>query len=153
MYSRFTQLPGLLHLFYACVCMMFWRVFMRISYQCPAHLKFGLNIKAWSKLVETSRDAIVWLDSHDRFFDTWFLVAYSLVSCALVQVSTARSSLLINSKILCSSTTPGRGDRTPMPRRPCGCYGTVSSDGNRHKRTGKSPPDERSDFPSPTRRR
>jgi len=61
---------------------------MRISYQCPAHLKFGLNIKAWSRLVETSRDAIVWLDSHDRFFDTWFLVAYSLVSCALVQVST-----------------------------------------------------------------
>ena len=68
--------------------MMFWRVFLRISYQCPAHLKFGLNIKAWSKLVETSRDAITWLDSHDRFFDTWFLVSYSLVSCALVQVST-----------------------------------------------------------------
>jgi hypothetical protein len=40
------------------------------------------------KAVETSRDAIVWLDSHDRFFDTWFLVSYSLVSCALVQVST-----------------------------------------------------------------
>lgn len=68
--------------------MMFWRVFLRISYQCPAHLKFGLSVKAWTKLVETSRDAIVWLDSHDRFFDTWFLVAYSLVSCALVQVST-----------------------------------------------------------------
>lgn len=31
-----------------------------------------------------------------------------------------------------------------MPRRPCGCYGTVSNDGNRHKPTEKSLPDERS---------
>jgi hypothetical protein len=93
--------------------MMFWRVFMRISYQCPAHLKFGLNIKAWSKLVETSRDAIVWLDNHDRFFDTWFLVSYSLVSGALVQVSTEPEFAdLINADILCSSTTHGRGGRT-----------------------------------------
>lgn len=31
-----------------------------------------------------------------------------------------------------------------MQRRPCGCYGTVSSGGNRHKRTEKCLPDERS---------
>jgi hypothetical protein len=31
-----------------------------------------------------------------------------------------------------------------MPRRPCGCYGIVSSDGNRHKHTEKCLPDERS---------
>lgn len=31
-----------------------------------------------------------------------------------------------------------------MPSRPCGCYGTVSNGGNRHKRTEKSLPDERS---------
>ena len=31
-----------------------------------------------------------------------------------------------------------------MPRRPCSCYGTVSNDGNRHKRTEKCLPDERS---------
>src|SRR5260370_31331477 len=118
--AEIHQPVGLLHLFYACVCMMFWRVFMRISYQCPAHLKFGLNIKAWSKLVETSRDAIIWLDSHDRFFDTWFLVAYSLVSCALIQVSKesefAHPSLLIFSFLI---TTPGPEAKMQMPLRPC----------------------------------
>jgi hypothetical protein len=118
---------------------------MRISYQCPAHLKFGLNITAWSKLVDTSREAIIWLDSHDRFFDTWFLVAYSLVSCALVQVSTEAefAPVNMNSNAHCFSTTPGRGDRTQMQRTPCGCYETVSNDGNRHKRTEKSLPDGR----------
>ena len=39
-----------------------------------------------------------------------------------------------------------------MRRTPFGCYGTVSNDGNRHKRMEKSLPDERSIrfFPSPS---
>jgi len=37
-----------------------------------------------------------------------------------------------------------------MPWRPCGCYGTVLNDGNRHKPTEKSLPDGRSiRFPIP----
>ncbi|KAF9014087.1 fungal-specific transcription factor domain-containing protein [Cyathus striatus] len=79
---------GLLHLLYACVCMMFWRVFMRISYSCPAHLKFGLTVGQWTKLVELTGEAIDWLDQHEEVYDVWLIVAYAATSCALVQYHT-----------------------------------------------------------------
>lgn len=79
---------GLLHLLYSCVCMMFWRVFMRISYSCPAHLKFGLTPDKWTPLVESTGEAIDWLDSHEHVYDVWLLIAYAAVSCALVQYHT-----------------------------------------------------------------
>jgi len=79
---------GLLHLLYACVCMIFWRVFMRISYICPAHLKFGLTVEQWTSLVQLTGEAIDWLDAHERTYDVWLLVAYAATSCALVQYHT-----------------------------------------------------------------
>ncbi|EIW84945.1 hypothetical protein CONPUDRAFT_162259 [Coniophora puteana RWD-64-598 SS2] len=79
---------GLLHLFYSCVCMIFWRVFMRISYSCPAHLKFGLTVENWSNLVLLTGEAIDWLDKHENVYDSWLLVAYAATSCALVQYHT-----------------------------------------------------------------
>jgi hypothetical protein len=77
---------GLLHLLYSCVYMIFWRVFMRISYTCPAHLKFAMTVEKWSGLVELTGDAIDWLDAHEDLYDVWQLVAYAATSCALVQV-------------------------------------------------------------------
>ncbi|KXN91496.1 Acetamidase regulatory protein [Leucoagaricus sp. SymC.cos] len=79
---------GLLHFLYACLCMMFWRVFMRISYSCPAHLKFGLTVEQWTKLINLSGEAIDWLDAHEDIYDVWLLVAYAATSCALVQYHT-----------------------------------------------------------------
>ncbi|PPQ91421.1 hypothetical protein CVT25_014309 [Psilocybe cyanescens] len=79
---------GLLHLLYCCVCMMFWRVFMRISYSCPAHLKFGLTVEQWSTLVKMTAESIDWLDANERVYDVWLLVAYAATSCALVQYHT-----------------------------------------------------------------
>jgi hypothetical protein len=67
--------------------MIFWRVFMRISYTCPTHLKFSLTIEKWSDLNALSGDAIDWLDKHENMYDVWLLVPYSVTSCALVQVS------------------------------------------------------------------
>lgn len=67
--------------------MIFWRVFMRISYSCPAHLKFGMTVEKWSALVKLTGDSIDWLDKHDKLYDVWLLVAYAATSCALVQVS------------------------------------------------------------------
>lgn len=78
---------GLLFLLYSCVSMIFWRVFMRISYSCPAHLKFGMTVEKWSALVKLTGDSIDWLDKHDKLYDVWLLVAYAATSCALVQVS------------------------------------------------------------------
>ena len=66
--------------------MIFWRVFMRISYTCPEHLKFALSIDQWSELMEFSGDSIDWLDAHELEYDVWMLVAYAATSCALVQV-------------------------------------------------------------------
>lgn len=77
---------GLLHLLYASVSMIFWRVFMRISYICPAHLKFGLTIDRWTELVTMTGESIDWLDAHEELYDVWMLVAYAATSCALVQV-------------------------------------------------------------------
>jgi hypothetical protein len=67
--------------------MMFWRVFMRISYICPAHLKFGLTVENWTELIKMTGEAIDWLDVHEGVYDVWLLVAYAMTSCALVQVS------------------------------------------------------------------
>ncbi|KAF8809045.1 hypothetical protein BYT27DRAFT_6532354 [Phlegmacium glaucopus] len=83
-----SQNAGLLHLLYACVCMMFWRVFMRISYSCPSHLKFGLTVETWSELVQLTSESIDWLDAHERVYDVWLLVAYAATCCALVQYHT-----------------------------------------------------------------
>lgn len=66
--------------------MIFWRVFMRISYSCPAHLKFALSVEQWTSLVALTGDSIDWLDAHDRVYDVWLLVSYAATSCAFVQV-------------------------------------------------------------------
>ncbi|QRV85818.1 Fungal specific transcription factor domain [Ceratobasidium sp. AG-Ba] len=78
---------GLLHLFYTCVCMMFWRVFMRISYSCPAHLKFSLTVERMTGLVKMSREIIDWLarDPNERTFDCWFMTGYAATAAALIQ--------------------------------------------------------------------
>ncbi|KAJ2955711.1 hypothetical protein NUW54_g14719 [Trametes sanguinea] len=68
--------------------MIFWRVFMRISYSCPAHLKFSLTVEKWTALVKMSGDAIDWLDAHEEMYDVWLLVAYCATSCALIQYHT-----------------------------------------------------------------
>jgi hypothetical protein len=59
---------------------------MRISYTCPAHLKFGLTVDTWTDLVTMTGEAIDWLDVHEELYDVWMLVAYAATSCALVQV-------------------------------------------------------------------
>jgi len=59
---------------------------MRISYSCPAHLKFAMNVEQWTELVNLTSECIDWLDTHERIYDTWLIVAYAATSCALVQV-------------------------------------------------------------------
>lgn len=86
---------GLLHLLFSTVSMIFWRVFMRISYSCPSHLKFGLTIDQWTELVQLTGDSIDWLDAHEELYDVWMLVAYAATSCALVQVRSMSISTLI----------------------------------------------------------
>ncbi|KAH9952103.1 fungal-specific transcription factor domain-containing protein [Amylocystis lapponica] len=82
------QSAGMLFMMYACVNMIFWRVFMRISYTCPSHLKFALTVENWTALVNLTGEAIDWLDAHERMYDVWLLVAYCATSCALVQYHT-----------------------------------------------------------------
>nr|VWO98038.1 mRNA-capping enzyme subunit alpha (EC (GTP--RNA guanylyltransferase) (mRNA guanylyltransferase) [Ganoderma boninense] len=79
---------GMLFLFYTTVNMIFWRVFMRISYSCPAHLKFSLTVEKWTGLVQMSGDAIDWLDANEDMYDVWLLVPYCATSFALVQYHT-----------------------------------------------------------------
>jgi len=63
---------------------------MRISYSCPAHLKFGLTVETWTGLMQLTGEAIDWLDAHERLYDVWLLIAYAATSCAIVQVCVGR---------------------------------------------------------------
>ncbi|KAH6895051.1 fungal-specific transcription factor domain-containing protein [Coprinopsis sp. MPI-PUGE-AT-0042] len=85
---RISTQVSLLHILYSCVCMMFWRVFMRISYTVPAQLKFSLTVEQWSELVKLTAECIDWLDAHERLYDVWLIVAYASTSLALVQYHT-----------------------------------------------------------------
>jgi len=99
---------------------MFWRVFMRISYVCPTHLKFAMDIEQWSTLIKLTSESIDWLDAHEAMYDVWLVVAYAATSCALVQVSmgshgTRSLSYQKLTRIgFFSSITPGRGAKTPQ---------------------------------------
>lgn len=112
-----TLLSGLLFMFYVCVNILFWRVFMRISYACPAHLKFALSVEKWTELVQLSRQVIDWLDAHERLYDVWLLVAYCATSCALVQVCyTFLTNVAPAYRVISGSIIHGRGDVTPRRR-------------------------------------
>ncbi|WWD20732.1 hypothetical protein CI109_105208 [Kwoniella shandongensis] len=79
---------GLLHMSYTGVQFLFWRVFMRITYSCPPHLSFVVDIEHWSKLIKWSREALEWLDVNDDALDTVFIFPYAATSCALIQYHT-----------------------------------------------------------------
>lgn len=77
---------GILHVCHACIQMLFFRVFMRISYSCPKHLKFSLTIERMNNLIIWSRESIDWIDASGGFYvDTMQFVTYALVFCATVQ--------------------------------------------------------------------
>lgn len=81
-------------MYYTAINFLFFRVFMRISYQCPSHLKFSLDISSWSELFTWATEAIDWLERNDWVLDTSFIVSYSATSIALIQVG-----------LLCRSST------------------------------------------------
>lgn len=122
--------------------MIFWRVFMRISYSCPAHLKFGLTVEAWSTLVQLTGESIDWLDAHERMYDVWLLVAYAATSCALVQVCCSVGAGIPSTK-LHPSIIHGLGDKTPMPQLSCGNYGIAYGGGKDRYLLITCLPDER----------
>ncbi|KAK0553283.1 hypothetical protein OC845_001283 [Tilletia horrida] len=76
---------GVLHVAFAALQTLFWRVFLRISYICPTHLKFSLNIERMTLLMRWTREGIEWVDRNDFYLDTLQLVSYSLVFCATIQ--------------------------------------------------------------------
>lgn len=111
--------------------MMFWRVFMRISYSCPAHLKFGLTVEQWSNLVTLTDEAIDWLDANDKIYDVWLIVAYAATSCALVQVCSSRKPKIATFKeffqVPYLGTTQGRrcSNETAEIERLCAAMGGI----------------------------
>jgi hypothetical protein len=73
---------------HAALQFLFWRVFMRITYTCPAHLQFRLTPQDWNAMFDWSREALEWLAANDQALDTIFIYAYTATSCALVQYHT-----------------------------------------------------------------
>ncbi|CEH13583.1 hypothetical protein PSEUBRA_SCAF13g01932 [Ceraceosorus bombacis] len=81
-----AQAPaGILHTCFACLQHLFFRVFMRISYSCPQHLSFSLNIERMTAMIKNAREAIEWVDRNEFYLDTLHFLSYSLVFCATIQ--------------------------------------------------------------------
>jgi len=76
---------GVLHVAFACLQHLFFRVFMRISYNCPQHLSFSLNIERMTAMIKAAREAIEWVDRNPYYLDTMQFVSYCLVFCATLQ--------------------------------------------------------------------
>ncbi|WVF68207.1 hypothetical protein IAT40_002972 [Kwoniella sp. CBS 6097] len=83
-----SHASGLLHLGYTGLQFLFWRVFMRITYSCPPHLTFVVQVAHWTKMIEWSREGLQWLDKNDDALDTLFIFPYAATSCALIQYHT-----------------------------------------------------------------
>ena len=81
-------IAGFLHMNYAAMQFLFWRVFMRITYTCPPHLTVRLDVRRWNQLVQWSQEAIEWLRQHDYALDSIFIFSYTATSCALMQYHT-----------------------------------------------------------------
>lgn len=61
---------------------------MRITYTCPPHLKTGLKVETWSKLVRWGQESIDWLHHNDNVLDTLFIYPYTATNAALIQYHT-----------------------------------------------------------------
>ena len=119
---------------------------MRISYTCPAHLKFSLTVEQWTKLIKLTGEAIDWLDAHEEMYDVWLLVAYAATSCALVQVSSSLKDLDFTD-IRFQSTTLGYVERTLGLLISCEHCETVSEGGRELSNRNICQPDARSVVP------
>ena len=75
---------GILHLAHACLQNLFFRVFLRISYVCPTHLKFSMTIERMTMMLTWAKESIDWIGEHPYYFDTLGLISYSVVSCAIL---------------------------------------------------------------------
>lgn len=61
---------------------------MRLTYICPPHLKFALEVMHWSDMARWSTEALEWLAVNDEVLDTLFVFPYTATSCALIQYHT-----------------------------------------------------------------
>lgn len=70
---------GMLHILYTAILFLFWRVFLRISYQCPPHLEFSMDLMDWSEVVTLSHDCVRWLSigNNDRVCSLFPLLVQS----------------------------------------------------------------------------
>ncbi len=65
-----SHAAGLLHCTWVAANFLFCRVFMRLSYSVPAHLKFSMTMEKWNELIAWSRETIVWLHHNETALDT-----------------------------------------------------------------------------------
>jgi hypothetical protein len=63
------------------------RPFFGISYDIGRHSTFTITFEAWHDLYVRSQEAIFWVDKNDSVLENWFPAMYSLIVCALIQVS------------------------------------------------------------------
>lgn len=64
-----SHAAALLHCTWVAGNFLFCRVFMRLSYSVPAHLKFAMTMEKWNELIAWSREIIVWLQHNETALD------------------------------------------------------------------------------------
>lgn len=88
---------------------------MRISYSCPAHLKFSLTVERMSGMVRMSRETIEWLamEENEKVFDCCYMIGYAATAAALIEVSLFVLAALKDDKLTCvGSIMRGLGGKT-----------------------------------------
>jgi len=78
---------GFLHLCSIPVSFLLRRPFFGRSYELNRHSSFLMTFEHWQELYARSQEAILWVDKNVSVIENWFPPLYSLIVCALIQVS------------------------------------------------------------------
>lgn len=78
---------GFLHLCSIPVSFLLRRPFFGRSYELDRHSSFLMTFEHWQELYARSQEAILWVNKNVSVIEDWFPPLYSLIVCALIQVS------------------------------------------------------------------
>lgn len=91
---------GFLHLCSIPVSFLLRRPYFGRSYDLDRHSSFLMTFENWQELYARSGEAILWVDRNLSVVEGWFPALYSLMVCALIQVSLASCGTNPNGSVL-----------------------------------------------------
>lgn len=82
-----SHAAGFLHICSIPVSFLLRRPFFGRSYELNRHSSFLMTFETWQELYVASQEAIFWVQNNITVLQDYFPPLYSLIVCALIQVS------------------------------------------------------------------